>query len=249
VAWDFLYTADAVALSDFSERTYIVTEGMAAREGINFSVPGLHGEVSYPFKMFEGANVVMGTFLRYTNPAGAITHADGAPGHIYENKAKMMEIFGKMTGLVTLQRTTPHQGANILEVELLGGVEAGDPMWNYLWVLRAPKPFWRATTTTTHASGTGSLARGGNAPVDDAIATFTGDGTVTVDSNGEKVGVAGSGGATVVVDCGKRTIKQGATNRDEWLVINSERWLPLDVTPVPITVVGTVSIAWFRKWH
>ena len=92
MAWqtsDYQYDLGGVDPFDYCTSFRIVTEGMAAREGINFKVPGLHGEQSYPFKMFEGRNVIIDTVLRYTNAAGAVTHANGAAGHVYENLAAL----------------------------------------------------------------------------------------------------------------------------------------------------------------
>jgi len=247
MGWDYDITADGADLIDYCERVVVVTEGMANREDSDFKLPGLEGEVTFPNKLWDSGNVILVTFLRYTDPDGVITHTDGSAGHIYENISALKAIFGK-NGLVDLRRTAPDYGENRMDVELIQGPNEGQWPGHQIWILKAPKPFWRGLTPVV-ISGSGSVTPAGDAPIDDMVIEFDGNGRVTID--GEWVEIVGSSGANIMVDCGARTILQSAVHRDRWFNPFSDRWLRLHGGQAStVTFAGSVTgLTYFPKWH
>ena len=247
MVWDYAITADGVDLSDYCERVVVVTEGMANREDSNFKIPGLEGEMSFPNKLWDAGNVILVSFLRYSDPDGLITHDDGSPGHVYDNLSAMKAIFGK-NGQVALRRTAPSFGVNEMLVELIQGPNEGSFPANQIWVLKAPKPFWRGVDLVTVTVDDPTHTPLGDAPVDDMVVTFGGNGRVDID--GEWIEMAGTSGTTVV-DCGARTIIKAAAPNDRFFNCFSDRWLRLHGGQVSnINFTGTVtSLAYYPKWH
>lgn len=245
MAWlDYGITADGANLTDFCDRVVIVTEGMANRESANFRVPGVEGEFSYPNKLWEAGNVIMETFLRYTDPDGDVTHEDGAAGHVYENLSHLRRIFGK-NGLVDLRRTAPDYGETSMLVEVIQGPNDGSFPAHKIWVLRAPKPFWSGLTQVTISATTNDYRPDGDAPIDDMVVTFSGAGSVTIGD--EFIEMSGAG----VVDVGKRTVMAGGNHVDRRLSVFSDRWLRIEPSiEQDIVFAGAVtSLTFYPKWH
>jgi hypothetical protein len=252
---DYQYDLDGLDPFDYCTSFRVITEGMAAREGTLFRVPGLHGEQLHPNRLFEGHNIIIDTVLRYTDANDAVTHVNGAAGHVYANLAAMKRAFGKTTGPVTLTRMNPDGlvGGDEFRIRLnqIQPVEAnGDVDHQFIWTARAVRPFWESTTLDSTALATGNFNPGGDAPVDDAIITITGDGTVTNNTTGTRIRTVGAGPNTVVIDCGARTVKVGGNNRDEWFETGDERWLHFEAgVNNSMMVTGTVNIQWREKRH
>lgn len=247
--WDYEITADNIELSDFCERVVIVTEGMADREDANFKVPGLDGEMSFPNKLWNSGNVVMVTFLRYSDEDGLVTHEDGAAGEVYRNLSSLKQIFSK-NGLVDLRRSAPHHGEVQMLVELVQGpTEASYPA-HLIWVLKAPKPFWKALTPTV-ISASGSHTPEGDAPVDDMVCTFPTDGKITIDDEWIEMNGAAE---QAIVDCGARTVTSDdsgdGTPLDRFFFPYSDRWLRLEGgVASTVTITGGASLSYYAHWH
>lgn len=249
MAWPtYAIEADGVELDDYCDRVVVVTEGMANREDSNFKVPGLDGELSFPNKLWDAGNVIMETFIRYTDEDGLITHADGAPGHVYENLSVLKRVLGK-NGLVDLRRTAPDYGETSMMVELVQGPNEGSFPAHRIWVLKAPKPFWSGLTNVTIAATAGAHIPAGDAPVGDMVVTFSGNGKVAIGD--EFVEIVGHSGGAVVVDCGARTVLQSTTPRDRWLHVFSNRWLKLEPgVAQAVTFTGAVTnLVYAPHWH
>lgn len=248
------YRIAGVQLMDYCERVRVVVEASPARRGNNFEIPGLEGEYSFPDKLHEPLNVAVECTLRYTDDTGGITHTDGAPGHVYENLAELKRLFGGGGKLASLQRNLPHQGETILEFEVLAEPVLGQNHFQYVFLCHAPRVFWRGTTLNSYTSGTGTINVGGNAPVHDAIVTFTGDGSIMTNDGLSGIEIDGSAG-TVIVNCGTRVVTQGGSPAPGLIRPLTNRWLYLPAhatnvnNPVPVTVVGTVEVEWYRKWR
>ena len=246
------YKVGGISLLLYCERVRVVIEGMAARRGQNFSIPGLEGEFSYPGKLREAMNVAIEVTLRYTDENGLITHTDGASGHVFENLAEVKRLFAASNPAV-IQRTLPHQGTVMLDFEILAEPVLGGSHFQYVFLCHAPGVYWRSTTAESYTGGTGNIPVGGNAPVHDAILTFSTDGSIMTDDGLSGVEIAGLTSA-VTVDCGRRTVIQSAVPAPGLILPLSNRWLylspdPTDpANPVPVTIVGTVEVEWFPKW-
>ena len=248
--WTYDYQIQSTDLLDYCTSVRIPAEAAAGKRGGTFSVPGIEGDISYGDKTTGPLTFPVECTLRYTNSAGAVVHADGAAGHAYENYAELKRLFYGTTGLQTLTRTAPHQGANTIDFEVLADTTPSSPHFRMVFLCRAPKPFWAGTTFNSYSSGTGNISPGGNAVIDDAVLTFTGDGKIELDSTGDSVEISGSGGATVVVDCGARTVKQAAVDKDAWVIVGNNRWFRMfgGITNA-VTVTGTVQVQWYDKWR
>jgi hypothetical protein len=161
----------------------------------------------------------------------------------------MKRILGK-NGLVDLRRIAPDYGQTRMLVELTQGPSEASFPAHRIWVLKAPKPFWMGLTPV-EITGSGAHTPAGDAPVDDMIVEFSGDGRVDID--GEWVEMSGAGGAAVV-DCGARTITDdgsGENYLDRFFSPYSDRWLRLQGGYAStVTFTGSVSsLTYFPKWH
>lgn len=244
------YRIGSTQLDPYCDSVRILGEIMAGKRGNNFVIPGLEGELSFPNKLHLPLNLAVEVTVKYVDiTTGLITHVDGAAGHVHENLAKMKELFGGVGSLVQLKRDAPHQGENILEFEVLTEPSIGELDNRIVFLCHAPSPFWRSDTAATPVTGTGTVTRGGNAPVHDAIITFGGNGSIVTNDGKYGVEIAGSSGSGIVVDCGARTILQAGTKRDAWFRPLNNRWFRLDSPSVPVTVTGSLSMVWFPKWR
>lgn len=249
--WDYAITAEGENLSDYCDRVVVVTEGMANREDSNFKVPGTDGEVSFPNKLWDAGNVILVTFLKYSDPDGLVTHVDGTAGHVYQNFSALKRIFGK-NGLVDLRRTAPDYGDTQMLVELVQGPSEASFPAHRVWVLKAPKPFWSGLTPVVVSASDPAHIPEGDAPIGDMIVEFSGDGQVTIDD--EFIGIANSTGSGIFVTCGSpRTIIQGSGENyvDRWFFNYSDRWLKLQGGKESvITFTGSVAnLTYYPKWH
>lgn len=255
VGWDdsqYNYRAGGVSLLNYADRIRVMIEAMPARRGQNFTIPGLEGELSFPHKLREALNVAIEVTLKYSDENGDVTHTDGTAGHVFENLAQVKRLFASSSP-VLMQRNLPHQGEVVLEFEVLSEPVLGSTHFQYVFLCHAPGVYWRGATELSYSSGTGTINVGGNAPVHDAILTFTGDGSIMTNDGLSGVEIVDSTGA-VIVDCGARTVTQGGSPAPGLIRPLTNRWLylpshPTDpVNPVAVTVVGTVEVDWFPKW-
>ena len=250
MAWtDYAITADSISLDDYCDRVVVVTEGMANREDSNFKVPGTDGEVSFPNKLWDSGNVILVTFLRYSDADGLVTHVDGASGHVYENLSALKRIFGK-NGQVVLQRTAPHHGIVTMNVELIQGPSEASFPAHLVWVLKAPVPFWSGDTDVV-ISASGAHTPEGDAPIGDMVVEFAGNGKAQIDDEWiEMLGAAT--GAIVNVGHPRSIIDSGSGGGplDRYFFNYSDRWLRLEGgRQSTVTITGTVTITYRSKWH
>lgn len=245
--WEYDVAANGVPLSDFCNRVIVVTEAMGGKDDTDIKVPGMEGELHIPGKLWESGNVILSTWLRYTDEDELITHIDEEAGHAYENFSELKRILRGGAGQVLLSRTAPHQGDVELLVESVDPPSMGDAHFHYLWTMKANKPFWRAVDEVN--AGAGAHTPAGDGVIDDMLVNFGGDGKAQIGT--EYVQIVGASGGGIVVDVGARTVKQGATNVDKWLRVGSERWLRLrGGEAATITFTGSVSgIDYFPKWQ
>jgi hypothetical protein len=240
--WAYDITADGVSLLDYCQQVVIATEyGMSEAQASEFRQPGQHGTIYMPGQLYGPGDVRIHCHLRFTDSDGAITHEDGEAGHIYENLAVLKEVFGKVDAQIVLQRETPHQGTNTLLLKPGGQPSSGGNRFEVIFPMIADKPFWRGDLVETTLTGT--FDPGGNAPVDDAVLTFGGAGSVENGRNGDKVAVS----AACVVDCGKRTVTAGGSPAPGLITPANDRWLHLEPGNNPIT--GSCSISYYPKWR
>ncbi len=247
--WDYDYKAgppggSLTALDTLATSIRISLETAPGYRGRNPMLAYTHGEFSSPRKFHPAANILLETFLRYTDSAGVVTHTDGAPGHIYENYDDMKKLLtGDQAALVRLERTTPEQGTVHMDVELVAEGRPTQAQHIIGWPLRAPHPFWIGLASAQQSPTT--ITNGGTAPVGDAIIEVTGtvtDARLTHDDTGDYIEIAGvlpAGG--VRVDVGERTCTRltGGTDFSQNLVVNAPWWMEFDPGANAVTETET----------
>lgn len=244
--WDWQYDVDGVDPMLYCKSFRITTEyGLAGRDDTDFANPGQHGTLYAPFKLMGAGNVDLVTYILDSEPDGTVTHPDNRPGHIIENISMLKRLFYRSNGLVTISRTAPHIGAMELFVELIDQPRAGQDRHEIVWSLKSPKPMWRSVAATNTNPVTGNLNPGGDAPVDDAVVTFTGAGSIfnTTTQTGFEVTAA------CVVDCGAGRVTVGGSPAPGLILPRNERWLHFEGgINNALTVVGTPAMAHHAKW-
>lgn len=244
--WDYDVEVNGADLAQFCDRVIVVTEAMGNKDDADIKIPGIEGVLHIPNKLWDSGNVILSTWLKYSAANGTITHPDGSAGHVYDNFSSLKGLLRAGAGQFDLSRVIPDVGEVHLFAESLEAPQMGDAHFHYLWVLKAAKPFWRATSTSAITAG--SFVPGGDGVIDDMVITFGGDGSAVID--GETIAIVGSsGGGGIIVDCGARTIVQGGNYRDAWFRPSSERWLRLRGGISSSVALTNCTGVYYPKWQ
>ncbi len=249
MGWLYAYKAGPpggalTAILDFAYDVRLVSEPTSGFRGRNPKVAYQHGEFSSPRKFHPAANVLLETWLRYTDSAGAVTHTDGRPGHVAENYGSMKKLLtGAQDSLVRLERTNPEDGVIHLDFELVGEGRPTQAQHIIGWPLKSPHAFWVGVAAAQQTPVT--ITNNGTAPAGDAVVAVTGTTTaprLTHSATGDFIEIAGvlpAGG--VSVDIGARTCTKitGGADFSDNLVVNSPWWMEFD--PGANTVAVTQS--------
>lgn len=191
--------------------------------------------------------------LRYTSAAGTVTHADGAEGHVFENLSEMKRLLRGQRSLATLERVAPDQGTVQIDVEC-GEPTPSQNRFTYLFPLVAARPFWRSTTLQSDSSS--PIAVGGDAPVDDALVTFSAAASSPVfthTASGATItytGTVPAGGVRVYTETGQAVNVTGGADCSNLVSFNKPYILELDpgVSNAYTISSGTVTVEWRDKW-
>jgi hypothetical protein len=250
MSWDYNYEAgppggSLFLLSLYTYDVRITSEPTLGYRGRNPILAYRHGEESSPRKFHPAANVLLETWLRYTNAGGSVTHTDGKPGHVYENYGKMKALLtGAQASLIRLQRTAPEQGTVYMDVELVAEGRPTQAQHIIGWPLRAPHPFWIGAASAQQSPTT--ITNGGTAPVMDAIVAVTGTANtprLTHSATGDYIEIAGAlpaGGITIDVGAQTCTRISGGADWSSNLAVNAPGiWMEFD--PGANTVAATES--------
>lgn len=227
--WDYAYKIGSTALADYATSVRIPDEKRARLRGRNRTIIWKQGERSTQPKLYRALDFELQFLLRYTDPSGAITHGDGAPGHVYENYSEIKRLISgdQLNGsLVTLRRTLPHAGDVDIDFEVLDEIRPDSATrFRMIAFCRAPFPFWRAATQTietetgkTTTTETIEVVVGGNTPVPDAVVVFAPNTQsvsnlrITHAASGRFLQYSGiiAAGDTVTFDIGARTAVHSA---------------------------------------
>lgn len=260
MTWSYAYTAgpkggSLTALSNFCTSVRLLTEGGSGKRGGDVAVQYLHGEHAVPHKFAMPRLLPLEVVLRFTNSAGAITHADGSDGHVFENLSEMKRLLRGQRGLATLARTAPDMGAVQIDVEC-GEPTPTQNRFTYMFPLLAARPAWRSTTLNSISAS--PLTVGGDAPVDDAEIVFSAGAVSPVfthTASGATIGIIGtvpSGGVRVFTETMQAVLVTGGADYSEFVASPAKAYgLELDpgVSNAYTVSAGTVTVEWRDKWN
>lgn len=201
-------------------------------------------------------------FRAYISPYdadGAVTHANGTAGHRRENLEALAAALASPSRPITVEKLIPHPttptATQTLEAEAIcpGGLEvAGTQLRRAAFTLIHPYPFWHLTPAVGPVAVPASIdLSDATAPINDMVFVFTGDGRVTYTNpaygrtSTQYIEISGSAGATVTVDVGARTVKEGSSLRYNWLLYNNPRWM--EWAPggtINLTTTGSVTVTY-----
>ncbi|MDP9145800.1 MAG: hypothetical protein M3N43_14120 [Actinomycetota bacterium] len=230
----------------------VVDESGSGKAGDDVNVQYLHGNHPVPHKFADPRLIPLEVVLRFTNSAGVVTHADGGPGHVFENLAEVKRLLRGQRGLATLQRIAPHYGTQQVDVHS-GAPTPSQNRFTFLFPLLAPRPFWRSTTLNSISAS--PLAVLGDAPVDDAEIVFSAAAAspiFTHTASGatiQYVGTVPAGGVRVFTETGQAQRVSGGADESANVAFNKTYILELDpgVSNAYTISSGTVTVEWRNK--
>ena len=263
----YAYQAGAVGgpyvdLLDYCDNVRIPSEMDSPKRSSNRDIPYRDGEFSDALKFRRAGTFLLDCMVSYTDAAGAVTHADGAAGHVQENLQALKRLLGGNGVPLLIRRTAPHIGAVEAICENLGGVRAAGPRMRFVFPMRLLDGTWREQSLTSdtqtdivafpHAY---NIVTDGDYPIGDAKITFTckANGTaptLEVTSTGDKISVAGSfvTNDIIIIDLGRTRVF--TLNGSNYTTVSSNRawWMRLpDSTAALGMTLGASSGTWDCK--
>jgi hypothetical protein len=240
------YRVGATSLSDYCEAVTIQDESSGGLVGRDLHIPGTDGVRSMD-NTIDATVISVKTILRYTNAGGTITHADGAAGHVYENRAALMEFF-RTPGGVTLRRDMPHAGTVDGIVKLIGAPIRGEADNVFTWPLNLLKGSWRGDTQNSAAAA--SVVTSGDVRIDEMEIEFAAASTVTyTDGDGIAYSIQALAGTfpLIVYTGTNKRVEQGGSPDPGRVVIGHEAWFRLDPNSSP-SISGSATFRWYDRW-
>ena len=212
------------------------------RRGSNLSLPGKHGTVWTPDKMYGEADILLEVGLPMTSESDAL-----------EALSELSEVFSSQA-LVTIVQTDAYKGDIQVHVEQMGEAVPTQDRFTYLFALTNPGAFWESVIASSASAGTPpTITTGGDKPIDDMVLTFGGPGYFEhTDSLGQVNRItidAGAGAGTYIVNFGARTVTKSSVDQDEFVTFTDDfsmKWSPNASQTVASDV--SVSASWREKW-
>lgn len=231
-------------------------ENIPGFRGEDLRVPGVDGAIWRPnkprdVKEFELPVVIFGV----DRTTGLVTTSP--PQHIRDNLDHLFRLLNPILTQVQIRKVISTDPEREILCQLADGADVGPYQRNPLTraiVLRftATIPYWRTIPALAPASPP-TFNPGGNAPVTDAVITFTGGSTprLTNTSTGDWIELSGSIGSPVTVDVGARTVTQGGISALNLFTRLRRRWMIFRPVTNNLTLTGggSVSIDAYTKWH
>lgn len=157
----------------------------AKRRGENIAVPGRHGLLRVPNKLYDMADFVLPFHVLGVDPGtGQVLGGDAEVTAFYARADELTRLFG--SDLITLEHTLPDGSVRRALAETTDVMEwtrePGSPLFGRVSVaLRLPEAFWADTAPTTVTfTGTNGTHRvlsefaAATAPMDELVITWTG---------------------------------------------------------------------------
>lgn len=228
--------------------------GYPGRRGDNQPVIGRPGAYRVPNKEADERIVNLGIQIRDKDTFG--TRTLDACEHLELNQDVILGLAGEEEPL-TLEWDRANGTTRYLEVNCDDAAPIMQQAKNQriACIFRAPYPQWRegALVTTAIATGGGTnINPGGNAPVEDAVVTWTANGRVTNTTNGEHIELAAAVfGAPIILDLEDGTVLQGATSRTRLISsVGTDRIFRLEKNVVNnlVATVAGISVGHRPNW-
>lgn len=251
MGWNYNYRlgptgGTLVALTNHTTGVWIPEEGTAGKRGSNVQIPSRHGTRHRPFKFYEEAVVDIRMALRYTSAADTITHADGAPGHVYEHHKAIKALFNTGLTTATLRRAMPDAGGDVdLIGELIQGIRVSGPQFVFSYPMTVMVPTWRAVTESSTAVSPVTVL--GDAQIGDAVLEFSGPGTFTHTPTGATCVYSGAGAALVYPNEDRATNLAGTVDKSSEITFNRDYGIIL--FPGDNAFTGPVTVRWRNQWQ
>lgn len=220
--------------------------------GEDVVVSNMHGKWVNNRRFANSRSLVLPMIvLPYDPSTGAQT--DTPEEHLQENLDTLLGLlYSGVYDSIGLVRTMPDGTTRTIKGEVVDAVDVGGGTSFKELSLQfdCPYPFWHgAAVSDTGNSGSFSVTNSGNAPVGDAIFTFSGIATLTHDATGDSFEIVS--GSNTVVDAGERTIKRAAAHVDTDFTLGSTGyWIELapGVNNFTLSGAGTVDVDFFDGW-
>jgi hypothetical protein len=258
MAHDFNYQvgplgASLTALSLYAERVRLIEEGTVGKVGSNVVIPGRGGARATPYKQYDEGSITLEVVLRYTDEDGMIVHADGAAGHVYENKEAVDALFDGGMGLIVVRRAVPHWGTVDAIGEVTSPVRPSGPQWFMHYEMDLPIPVWKSTTVNSESSS--PLVVGGSARVQDASVDFSAGASSPIFTHTPSgatvsyIGTVPAGGARVFPYNGTAIALSGGADLSAFVRFNRDYGLILVPGSNAFTISsGTATVNWADQW-
>lgn len=230
--------------------------GWPGRRGDNPPVIGRSGSYRVPSKEAAERIATVGIQIRRRDTAGAVTLPFGECEHLEFNQDTILGLLGS-EDLLTLEWDRANGTSRYLEVECLDAAPInfeGDEQ-RVSCVFRAPYPQWRLSGTAIVANITGgpiNLNPGGNAPVEDAILSFSADGEISNSLTGDAVGVdAPSYAQPVLINLATGEVTQNGVRVSQYVTApDTARIFHLrpNVNNPLTASAGTIGVTYRPQW-
>jgi hypothetical protein len=251
MTWDYAYALNALDLADVATFATIEDEVPSPYSDIGVQVPGRDGITFDDEAPFSPLVATLRVHLRWTDETGAVNHADGEAGHIYENLSLLKREINKAAP--TLTRTVPHIGDVRAVVKSNTPGFVGRQRQVYVFPLTVPSGSWQTVTESSAVGNPPAVVTSGDRVIFDPIIIFSAASTVTVTNpDGSEYQITAAAGPTypVTVDVGAGTVlaSGGADARGD-VSFTELAWCRLQQAST-ITVVTTASttIKWRNRW-
>lgn len=228
--------------------------GFPGRRGSNPPVIGRSGTYRVPSKEAAERRATLGVQIRRKASDGT-TPLEGCE-HLEVNQDTILGLVGSGE-LLTLEWDRADGTTHFLEVEVTDAApvsHVGNERRITL-VMLAPYPQWQlAGTPTTSNIGAGpvNINPGGNAPVENALLSFSADGKLTNSLTGDGIGVnAPSYAQPVLIDLATGEVTQGGLQAGQYVDdVDTSRIFHLkeNVNNPLSASAGTIGVTWRPQW-
>lgn len=213
-----------------------------------------HGSTMGARGFYQPKDIAIQMWVLPLTPAGATVHSDPAQ-HIQENVDDLLGALHSTSNSLVLSRAMPDGTTRTIDVYPVSAstVEDGRQQWGphargFNMLLTAPYPFWESSVLDSEVAQTTTfnVVNDGNAPINNFSIVFNVAGTLTNTTTGEAITVT----EAVTVDLAAKTVKSGATHKDDVITVGEAWWMELQPGTNAMSCSGgaNVDVSWRDHW-